>query len=211
MRNFAFVIIGAVVLFLPIVLVLFRQPLASFYVNVLRQQSNKAVSSSTYTAQSNVPGYKLTLADTRYLDYMSGKFEIFKEKGVIASQAYMDSENKALRHTVSRIKFLLVPIVDTPLISFSGEKTFVAMGDYTVDGDTLVVRVYLDTTELSKGPSKYNLETYYMKTALIMLAHAQGLPGRSLKSSATHDIGKDIKDNLISGLFIWPIRIEETE
>lgn len=194
-------------------LVLIKQPSVAFYINRLFQRTNSVVTSQKYSVQSDIVGYRLQLVDIKYIDYLISKYSLFDGKGVIDPRFFSTPTNATefdKRYKVSRVKFLLVPALDVPLVSFAGEQTFVSSSDYLVDNDTLVIRVYLDMNELSKSPlSKYLLESEYLKNASIMLAYSSGTIDSGLKSTITMNVKKDIKDNLSSGLFSWPLRIEK--
>ena len=82
-----------------------------------------------------------------------------------------------------------------------------------MEGDTLVIRVSLNEEEVTKSnvPARFALEDMFLDTALQTLIYAMGKPGEPISPAELSKVQKAIKDNIPSGIFPRPIRIETQE
>ena len=176
---------------------------------ILRKPITPVVS-ARYSVKSDVPGYTIQLADTKYLDYLTANIGIFDNQAIVDPRVYRGFANMKLRYTVTHIQLDLVPSVDWPFVNLSGTDSFVSKGDYLVDHDTLVVRIYLDISALTKGLTKqFSLEDTYLRTLGETLSFSHGIsPDPQTNGEAWTKIADDIQNYLYTGIFAWPIRIE---
>ena len=198
-----------VAILLPILVFILNTPKLNTQLPVFLRYSGHQIVSPSYSAKSEVPGYTLTLTDTRYLDFVTETFGIFGMQAIVDPRVYHGFPDIKLRYTVSHIQLILVPTVDTPLALIPGRTTFIGRSDYQVDGDTLVVRVSLDFAELTKNPTGPNLfEDTFTRAALPAFYYAHGLSDGKTNSGTFDTIRRSIQDYLNNGLFGWPVKIE---
>lgn len=207
-----------IVLLLPLAFFVLRLPVVSTQLSGIFPLTQSSHVTDRYSTESRVPGYSLTLASTAYLDYIAGTMGIFGRNAIIDPAVYRGGKNTA-RHTVSHVRFVLVPTIESPLGAAADTLVkgkpivFLAQGDYRVEGDTLVVMVYLNTDALTKSAltRKFVWEDTFLAQAVYMLAHAKGLLDAKASTDALIDIHKGIQDNLYSGLLPWPLVIGRTQ
>lgn len=207
------VVIGvttAVLLLLPLGLLFLRHPAVKEMLPSFLQKTQKEVKSPRYSAESQVSGYTLKLVDTSYLDYVAENLGIFGSQAIVDPRVYQGFPDLTLRHTVSHVRFLLVPIVTHPLFSVWGKDNLATRGDYRVEKDTLVVNVFVDPAQITGLLGKFFLEDAYLRTALSTMYYAHGLVNNRPNLRETLKIKSDIQDILHAGIMPWPIRIEQT-
>src|SRR5690349_3015175 len=135
-------------LLLPLIFFALRYFKIPLQLSVLFRDSTKVAQSERYTALSEVPGYSLKLSDTAYLDSLVGKFAIFNNQAIVDPRVYRGFPELPLRYTITNIRFILSPFVESPIVSISGtaKKDFASRGEYLIEGnDTLVIRISLNT------------------------------------------------------------------
>jgi hypothetical protein len=206
-----FIIFGVIlVIGLPIVLLTLRNPMISTYLRRTFGKGEQAVTSAQFTTTSTDTKTKITLVDTKYLDYVTAKLGIFDKEAIVDREWYMGNTAAIKKHTVTRVEFVLVDDLDSYVYGATGGKLFAAKGDYAVVGDVLKVSIALfpENVENAVLGSTYPLEQAFLKTAFVTLLYAHGI---SDPRSTAVELGKlrsDMKEYLESGLFPWPIRID---
>ncbi len=81
----------------------------------------------------------MALTDTTFLDYTAQNLGIFETGAVVDPRFVYNQTNVAVKYTVSRVKFLLVPKVSHLLYSVWGKDNLATYGDYRIDGAALEV------------------------------------------------------------------------
>lgn len=206
------VIIGVLMLLIPLVFVTYKNwgaiQEAVYKTKFLTRRSSTP--SQKYSAETRTPEASIALVDTAFLDYITETLHMYDVDAIADPERYMDKRTSVVRHTVSRLTFELVPTLERYIVALGGSADFAGRGMYAVEGDILVVRVSLNEAELVKshGPVKYNLEDMYLDTALETLLYATAKPGTSIRPTELAKVQKAIKDNVISGIFPRPVKIE---
>jgi hypothetical protein len=206
------IVIAVIILFLlPLALLFIRNPRVSLFLAPLRQSGiNKAITAQKYSVMSEVQGYTIKLIDTKYLDYLAESMGIFDKQAIVDPRIYLGFKDIKTRYTVSRIRFVLVPKIDSLMVALSGKKTFLGIGEYRVEGDTLVLPVSLDFAQLTTGPlaAKLAPENTYIRAVGMVLYYAHGITDNETNAEAFSKMTRDIEEYLYKGIFPWPIRIE---
>lgn len=206
------VIIGIVVLLvLPIVLLAFRHPAISTQVQkILRVTTNNQVSDQ-YVAASEAPGRTLKIVDTAYLEFVAANLGIFKDKAIVDPQLYRGKTDATQKYTVSHVRFVLVPDVEAFVYGSSGKEAFASKGGYRIDGDTLEVLISLNADEIRRGAfnTQFPFEEAFLKTAGVTLLYAHGVSDPMETAKMLEKLKNDMKEYLYTGIFAWPIRIDE--
>lgn len=208
MRRIAIFIVLGILLLLPMVLVVVQRRNSSTNSVATWPLTKKTQSPERYTVTSDDPRYTITLLDTRYLDYVADNVGIFTPQGVVDPESYQGG-SRAL-HTISRVKFAIVPAIAKLLVAVPGQKELASMGDYTVQGDTLVIRVSFNPAEtVALGSGQHALEDMFLRAALQTVHYAHGLSTDPRVNAETFgNIQSGIKEYLYNGVLPWPIRIE---
>ncbi len=162
-----------------------------------------------YSVESDVPGYTIKLTDTKFLDYVADNIGIFKPNAVVDPESYQGGSTA--RHTVSHIKFVIIPRVSKTLVAVPGRKDMAAYGDYTVEGDTLVLRVQFSPTETAAiGAGQHTPEATCLLVALQTMQYAHGV---SSDPRATLDVLLNVQQGITTYLYNnvlpWPIQISQ--
>lgn len=209
------VVIGVVlILALPLLLIFIRQPVIFIQLHSLLGGTAKPITLTRYIVSSDVPGYTAVLVDSQYLDYMTAKLDVFGNQRIVDPHMYQSSPWQTAHATVSSIHFVLVPDVANPITVItppSQSGVFVGKGDYEVNGATLVVHVWLNWTELQKNilTKGFTPEDTFLRTALWTLQYAVGFEDLGDGNPKSfYGIDQDIKNNLYTGIFPWPIGIK---
>lgn len=199
----------------PIALVVLRNPAIFTQLPPFLRKSKDNTLSPRYSAESSVPGYSLVLVDTTYLTQLTNKFNAFDDNAIVDPRTYRGFSDLKLRHTVSSIRFLLVPDIKNPIYAAAAEKrgdsprVIWGKAEYAVEGDTLVVRVFLDIPQLNSGLiPKFALEDKYLQMASQAFLYSTGYTDQRAHAQALVDI-EGMKDYLYKGVFPWPFRIEK--
>jgi hypothetical protein len=210
MRKTLIVIAIIIIFLLPLVLLFISNPKVSLFLAPLRQSgSNKAITVQKYSAVSEVTGYTIKLVDTKYLDYLTESMGIFDKQAIVDPRIYLGFKDIKTRYTVSRIRFVLAPKVDSLMVALSGKKTFLGIGEYRIEGDTLVLPVSLDFVQLTTGPlaAKLALEDTYLRAVGMVLYYAHGITDNETNVKAFTKLKSDIQEYLYAGIFPWSIQI----
>ena len=88
---------------------------------------------------------------------------------------------------------------------------FTGKGDYQVEGNTLVVHVWLNWPALNKNvvTRDFSPEDTFLRTAIWTLQYAVGFQSLgSVNPKSFAAIDQDMQNNLYSGIFPWPIQIK---
>lgn len=204
-------------LLIPIGLVVFRYPqMATMLPRWLRLGAAE-IDTARFSVASSIPKYHLVLVDTAFLDYMSGKLGVFNGGAIIDRKYQNGMETEEIRHTIERVRFVLVPVVDSPVymtaeVGPDPRVVPVPWGKtgYEIQQDTLVIQVYLDIPVLTRGVvlQKFTLEDKFLQMALSALYYATSYKGTKIDAEALSAIKMQIQDNLYSGILPWPFRIE---
>lgn len=212
MRRVIIFFVAVIIVVIPLVFVTYRNwgaiQEAVFKTKFLMRRSSTP--SQKYSAATRTPEATIALVDTAFLDYITETLHVYDVDAIADPERYMDKKTSVVRHTVSRLTFELVPTLERYIVALGGSADFAGRGMYTVEGDTLVVRVSLNEAELIKshGPVKYNMEDMYLDTALETLLYATAKPGISITPTELAKVQKAIKDNVTSGIFVRPVNIE---
>lgn len=105
----------AVVLMFPILVLIIRSPKVATLLPMLSRVSKNNDASHSYSAQSDVPEYKITLADSQFLDFVASDINIFSQNAIIDPQFYAGRRDIKTRYTISNVKFMLVNEVENPI------------------------------------------------------------------------------------------------
>lgn len=177
----------------------------------------RSASSDRFNAQSDVAGYTLKIADPQYIEYVAAKNNLFSSNAIVDPAVQMNRAAKAKNHTVKNIRINMVSDLPQPMFLEVGKRTDAntrpspwGKGAYHIEGDTLVFDIYLDIPQIMSGTfvPKYAVEEKLIEliSKLILLAVHPGDP--QYRADMISQTQASIKDNLLSGLFQWPLRIE---
>jgi len=162
--------------------------------------------SPQYSAESKVPGYTPTIANTAYLEYEFARLGVFRPGGIADPRLYRGDRSATERLTVSRARIEVVPALGQYFVGLGGSRDFAARGNYRVDGDTLVVEVSLDPSEAPV--EKTALADLFLRTLLQTVAYAAGSPGNVQNIKELGTIDENLKEYINQGIFDRPILIE---
>lgn len=213
MKRFVTVIgVGIAILF-PLFFIL-------YYNRELIQQSiikarflSRPSNSQQFSVETKTPEYGIVMADTAFLEYIAATARLYDNDAIVDPSMYFGKPESTVRHTVSQLKFELVPTLTQYMVGLGGETDFAGRGTYAVEDQTLVVRVSLNKEELVKGSGnvKFNMEDMFLDTALQTLVFATAQSGAPLSPFELTKMQKALKENIPSGIFPRPIKIEIKE
>lgn len=206
--------VGAVlVLLIPLSIAAYRYPPFSRYFQSLFGTPNSVISQK-YKVESIVPDYDLRLADTAYLEWLAAKLQLFDAQGVIEPKYYLDRSGPD-RKTVKSITFRLVEHINFPLTSLVPEmRPFepvrrTGSAEYTIEGDTLVVSVYVNIADLAKEKN-FNADSpdqVFVQLVSQILYTASFKEKDNIGFTRDTDIVRDIRGYLRGNIFPWPFII----
>lgn len=213
-RKTGLIIILCGVVLLPFVILFLRTPRV---MTLLPFSRSSEVKTDRYRVQSSAEGYTLTLADTRYLDYVTAQLNLFAPDAIADPRMYSGIKD-AKRMQVSQVQFVLVREVDRTLstiVEGNGRETPVTIlsnGDYDVQDDTLIIRVAVQFEALKRSPltKKFAWENAFLRAAVNAMYYALGDTDPQANRRELVRMKADIDQNVYTGLFSWPFRIEET-
>ena len=213
MKRIWLIIGSVIVIFLPVVLLVYKNLDATKKSLSLLKFITKRTVSPEFSVASQVPDYTPKIVNTSYLDYVIATMKIFDNQAIADPLMYRGTRNSKTRYTVSRVQIELVPRIDQFLLAIGGENDFAGRGTYFVKDDTLVVQVSLDPDEIVQGGTQgqYAMEDMYLQTALQVLVYAVGSPNKRMDPKELFKIDTDLKEYLYTGIFKRPIVIEKTE
>lgn len=213
MKRIVVIIGAAILLLLPLSLVAY-QNWDKFIDAMVKQKflSRKTVSPQ-YSAETKVPDMTVAVADTAFLEYIAATMKLYDDNAIADPEMYFKNKTSTKRYSVSHLKFELVPVLARYVVGLGGSTDFAARGIYTVEGDTLVIRVSIDENQLEKSnlPGRFAIEDMFLDTALQTLIYATGKPGAPISPMELAKIQKAIKDNIPTGIFPRPVKIEKTQ
>lgn len=170
---------------------------------IIQKDSN----SVRYSAASDVSDFTIKITDTRYLDSIAENIGIFKPNAIIDPKSYLGGSTK--RHTVTHVRFTIVPLVANMVVGVSGKKDFAARGGYTLEGNTLVVVVSFTPQEVPAMVAlQHGLDDMFLRAAFQTMWYAHGLSADPFQNAdAFRNIQEGIKNDLFGGILPWPIQI----
>jgi hypothetical protein len=135
----------------------------------------------------------------------------------IVDRSYYPAYAGTKRYTVTHIRFELVPEIVAAVYLAADTATtrtqpvFWGQSDFHTEGDTLVIQVYLDIADLSKGTllKKFALEDKYLQMALVTLAIATGEKNSMSTAWSYSNAVSQIQNLLYNGQFPWPVQITD--
>lgn len=128
MKRIWLIIGSVIVIFLPIVLLVYKNLDATKKnLSVLKFITSRT-KSQQYSVASTVPDYTPKIVDTSYLDYVMATMKIFDNQAIADPQIYRGSRDSKIRYTVSRVQIELVPRIDQFLLAIGGENDFAGRG-----------------------------------------------------------------------------------
>jgi hypothetical protein len=171
------VVASIAVVGLPILLYFFTHPRETVFFPTPLNPPKPDVSAQ-FHAESQAPGYTLTLADTRFLDYVTATLDLFAPDALADPRHWRKQFIVTQRVTVKRVQFILVQDVPNPIGFVVNPKNaeIWGRGGYDVNGDTLIIRVAFDTDALVKaGKSDTgSLEDVFLHTMIKTMYYAKG-------------------------------------
>lgn len=216
-RNVLIIITLCVVIVLPLSLYVIRMPqVATFLPPIIRSRQT----GPRYSVQSDMVGYKLSLADTRYLDYVAAHLNIFVPDAIADPRIYAGQPDIKDRKQISSVRFVLVDHVDhtVDIISEGNGQgapvRIVAMGEYTVQNDVLEVRVAVQFAAIGNPllVKKFAWEDAFLQCAVTTLYYALGDRDPAANQRELVRIKQDIEHDVYTGgIFPWPFRITEAK
>ncbi len=211
MRRTLLVVVACLVILLPLGIAVSRNWDKISQAIEKQKYISRSPVSPQYSAAAKVPGYSIAVVDTRFLEYIAATLNLYDDIAIIDPEVYFGNQLTAKRHTVSHLRLELAPILDTYVVGLGGSIDFAARGVYAVEGDTLVVRISLDEEQVKKSeaPGQYMMEDLFLDATLQTLSYAVSKPGQPMNPAELSKLQQSIKDNVLSGLFQRPIRIEK--
>ncbi len=169
--------------------------------------------SSQYAVETKTPEYGIAMTDTAFLEYIAATTHVYDDDAIADPKMYFGQPSSTIRHTVSHLKFELVPTLTQYVVGLGGANDFAGRGTYAVEGDVLVIRVSLNKEELVKGSGnvKFNMEDMFLDTALQTLVFATAKSGAPLSPFELNKIQQALKENIPTGIFPRPVKIETRE
>lgn len=208
MRRFGMSLLIIILVGIPLVfVVLSRWDDISHSITMLSISKRK--SGSNFTFINKVPGYNARMLDTAYLDYIAGKLTIFAPNGVIDVAANSGDRKVTTRYTVTTMRIELVPKLDRYIVGTSGNEFFAAYGIYSVEGDTLVVKIALNFEDSKLSASTHAEEEVFLDVLYQVLYFAHGVTYGVDFTEGFDKNQKDMKEFLRTNIFAWPIVIEK--
>ncbi len=173
--------------------------------------SNTRSTSPQYAGETKIPGYRVAVVNTAFLEYLAATMDIYSDQAIVDPRVYFGKPDRPERYSVSHLKFELVPTLERYMVGLGGEDDFAGRGVYAVEGDTLMVRVSLNEEEVAKSDveGQFALEDIFLDTALQTLSYVRGSTGPYMDIATMAKIQKDIKEYVKTGIFDRPIRIEK--
>lgn len=213
-RRALLVVISILMVAFPIVLYVLTKPNISVLIPTPLNFFNAPSSDMQFSTESQLPGYTLSLADTRFLGYVTETVDIFASNALADPRHWRKQFNITQRASVTRVKFVLVQQVSSPIGYVVNPKTaeILGRGGYDVDGDTMVIRVALDTEALAKAgkADTRSLEDTFLNTAIQTMYYAKGKVDPGEDRRIFGQLKVDMEQYLYKmGVFIWPFRIAQ--
>lgn len=150
MRRTAIIVGALVLVVLPLVLVVYSKwdviEQAVFKTKFLARKTQ----SPQYSAETKVPDYHVAVVNTAFLEYIAATMRLYDTNAIADPEMYFGNRATTKRHTVSHLRIELVPVLTRYMVGLGGSGDFAARGIYTVEEETLVVRVSIDEKELEK-------------------------------------------------------------
>jgi hypothetical protein len=212
LKRVLLVIASIVVVGLPILLYIFTHPRETvLFPTPLNPQKPEV--SAQFGAESQVPGYTLTLADTRFLDYVTVTLDLFAPDALADPRHWRKQFIVTQRITVKRAQFVLVQDVPSPIGFVVNPKTaeIFGRGGYDTDGDTLIIRVAFDTDALAKAgkTDTGSLEDVFLNTIIKTMYYAKGAANPEEDRRVFGQFKVDMEEYLYkTKIFTRPFRIE---
>ena len=209
MRKTALIISAIIVFLLPILILVLGNPIFSSRFPKLFNSTLNNKDSTRFSTKSEMPGYDLVIADPSYLDYLIDRMNIFGNQAIIDPRTHRGFPDLKLRYTISRIQFILVSIMDQPITVLMGRDSPTSMGGYSIDGNTLTLRIFLDIPQLTTGTFARNhaLEDAFIRTVGFTLVRARSALDKQDDAKARNKIITDIDEYLYKNIFAWPVTI----
>lgn len=166
-----------------------------------------------YSAEAKVPGYDVAIADARFLEYIAATMKLYDVNAIADPEIYFGNKLSTKRYTVSGLRFELVPTLVQYVVALGGSNDFATRGTYAVENGVLVVRVSVNEDEVAKSgqTGKSPTEDMFLDTAIQTLIYATGSPGQFMNPADIEKAQKAIRDNIPTGIFPRPIRIEKAQ
>jgi hypothetical protein len=121
-RKIIFFGLTIVLLLTPIALLLLPMPAVATMIPVLLHIPVKSQVSGRYSVQSDLPGYKLILTDTKYLDYGTADAGVFEQNALFDPSLYHKVPIPPNKYIVTSIRFVLSSAEpDTPINIITGD------------------------------------------------------------------------------------------
>lgn len=211
MKKILIIFVGVLFLLLPVLFFTIQQKGRVLDIWPAPEK-HRFVSDVRFSVQSTMPGYDLAITDPSFLDYVAERIGIFGKDAIVSPKIYRGTPTDMTKYTVSRVRLVLEPSLSQMLVGIGGTKNMAGKGDYSLNGDTLVVHVTLVPNEPTKYPSgQYKLEDVYLRAALQVFQYARGVstdPKDFGKSVVVfRNVQKSIEDYLYPGIIPWPIKI----
>lgn len=213
MRRIAIIICVAAIFLLPLALVAYQNRESIRQVFFKSTFVFRRSVSPQYSIETKTPGYNVAIVNTAFLEYITATMHLYDVNAIADPEMYFGNLATTKRHTVSHVRIELVPTLERYMVGLGGSDDFATRGIYAVEEETLVVRVSLEEQELVKTniPARFALEDMFLDATLQTLVYATAQPGESINFTVLSDLQKSIEENIKSGLFPRPIRIEKIE
>jgi len=210
--TFAMVIVAAVLIIIPIIIFFLKPRIreVSFFLPASLPVSYQ--DAERYTVVSQVANRKLVVTDPSFVKHVAAKWEIFEKDAIVDPLWYRGNLAGATRYTVSNIRFVLAPMTkNIEIVNLSGAEDFGAKATYGVEGDTLVVTVFLDETNTRTGTvaTKNDSVEMFLRAALTALYYAKGGTDGAAKLEEVHAMEQAIQTYIEElKVYPWPVDIE---
>ncbi len=211
MNKFLGLFLVLLLLFAPIIFISFRQPLLSRYVKQILGIPSNTQNSAKYEAVNESKKQVLKIVDTSYLDFIASNFGLFEKNVIIDPKFYIEGKKNDTKYTISKIEFKLIDDMPQYVYAATGPTNFASKGNYQINGDTLIIVVSLFTDQIPKNTiiNTYKIEEVFLKTVFTTLLYAKGLSTPNEMAVYISDISEGMDKYLKSGLFAWPIEVQE--
>jgi len=199
MRRFVFLIVLLLLVSIPLIFFIIDRRQTLLNRATLWPLVQKTVIQDRYSVESDVTGYTIKLIDTKFLDYIVDNVGVLKPNGVVDPETYQGGS--MIRHTVSHIKFVIIPRTSKVLVAVPGQKDMAAYADYAVSGDALLLRVQFNPNETpSVAAGQHTLDAAFLLAALQTVEYAHGL---STDPRATLDVYLNVQQGItiVQGIF----------
>jgi hypothetical protein len=212
------IIVGLVLaaLFPLLLLVVNRSFYAKRLVSRIGESLEKKLSNK-FSVASEIEGYTITLVDTAYLEWVAENKKIFTPNAIVDPRVYQGFPDLNLKYSISKVKFVFLEELDRPMsIIVEGDGrdsplVILGKGDFSVEGDTLVIRVSLNLSQINDESisGKFSFEDAFLRTAVSTMYYSVGLLDPLSENKALLEVKQNILDYLYGGIFSWPFRIEK--